>query len=98
MSTEITVTDVRPEAADEFQKVFVDQGIPILDQAGMTGVGLHRSLSNPARFVLSGEWESPDARVEFTKSPLFADFLALLGGYAAGPPSIDDYDRVYPAR
>ncbi|WP_033343132.1 putative quinol monooxygenase [Catenuloplanes japonicus] len=95
MSTEFSITDIKPDLADDFQTTFTDKAIPLLHQGGMRNIALYRHSDTPARFALVGDWPSPAVRIAFTKSPLFTDFLALLGDYAAGIPSVDDYDRVH---
>jgi quinol monooxygenase YgiN len=95
MSTEVAILNIDPGTADQFLEAAGKDALEILHQGGATDLVLYRSEVTPDHFVLVCKWKSREARIEgFEKSPLYTEFVALVGPYLAAAPTIDDYDVV----
>jgi len=95
MSTEVAILSINPGTADQFLEVAGKDALEILHKGGATDLVLYRSEVSPDHFVMVCKWKSREARIQgFEKSPLYPEFLALVGPYLAAPPTIDDYDVV----
>jgi quinol monooxygenase YgiN len=95
MSTEVAILIIKPETADRFLEVAGKDALEILHKGGATDLVLYRSEVTLDHFVMVCTWKSREARIEgFEKSPLYTEFVALVGPYLAAPPTVDDYDVV----
>lgn len=96
MSTEVAFFTVKAGAENRFLEVFRDQVVDLFHRGGAWNIKVYRSQVTPNQFVKTGEWKSREARLtDFVGSPLYPEFLALLGPFVDGPPSLDDYDIAY---
>lgn len=96
MSIEVASFTVKAGTEEQFLQVFRDQVVDLFHRAGARDIKVYRSQITPNRFVKVGEWKSREARLnDFVGSPLYPQFLALMGPFLDGPPSLDDYDVGY---
>jgi len=96
MSTEVAFFTVKAGAEDEFLQVFRDKVVDVFRRGGAGNITIYRSQVTPNQFVKTGEWKSREARLtDFVESPLYQEFLALLGPFLDGPASLDDYDVAF---
>ncbi|MGC4864824.1 putative quinol monooxygenase [Micromonospora sp. DT53] len=96
MSTEVAFFTVKAGTEEDFLKVFRDKVVDLFRRGGAEKIRVYRSLVSPNQFVKTGEWRSREARLtDFVGSPLYQEFLALMGPFLDAPPSLDDYDTVY---
>ncbi|MEV6347489.1 antibiotic biosynthesis monooxygenase family protein [Actinoplanes sp. NPDC051851] len=98
MSIEITYFTVKAGREEEFVTVFAERAIDYFIDSGATDIRIHRSVTDPTRFVKTSVWESREARLtNFSETQRHQDFVALIGPYLAGPPTVDDYDVAFPS-
>ncbi len=96
MSIEVVLLTVKAGAEAQFLEVFRNQVVDLFHRGGAGNITLYRSQMAPNQFVKTGEWKSREARLtDFVGSPLYPQFLALMGPFLDGPPSLDDYDVAY---
>jgi len=97
MSIEVALFTVKAGTEEDFLEVFRDKVADLFRRGGAENIKVYRSQVNPNQFVKTGEWKSREARLtDFVGSPLYQEFLALMGPFLDGPPSLDDYDIVHP--
>lgn len=62
---------------------------------GFVSARVERGIESPERYVLLIEWQTPeDHTVGFRGGPLFPAWREIVGGFFAGPPSVEHFERV----
>lgn len=65
----------------------------ILEAAdGCHRVEFGRGVENPEKFILLLLWDSVDAHVALTKTPMFDEFKKTVGPYFAGPSNMEHFE------
>ena len=60
---------------------------------GMRGYKVNKCIESPERYVLQIFWDTlEDHTVGFREGPLFAQWLAIIGPFFAGPPMVEHFD------
>ncbi len=95
MVTEIADITVTPGSADQFAAAFHRGAVHLAGAAGFRGARLTRSVESPERFVLLVEWDTLTDHTEgFRSSPAFQSWRAEVGGFFAGPPTVEHLREV----
>ena len=89
MVTEIALITIDPAQAAAFEAA-VQKAAPLFQSAkGCRGMGLERTVENPAQYRLVVRWETlEDHTLGFRGSPAFAQWRSLAGPYFAAPPEV----------
>src|SRR4029453_11255678 len=96
MSIEVAFFTIKSGTEEEFLEVFRGQVFDLFRRGGAENIKLYRSQVTPNQFVKFGEWKSREARLtDFVGSPLYQEFLKLMGPFLDGPPGPDDYDAAF---
>jgi heme-degrading monooxygenase HmoA len=76
---------IREGMEREFSAAMADRGLELLTSVpGVRSVQLGRGVENPQKFMLLVEWDAMESHVAFTKSPVMAEFRALLKPFSTG--------------
>jgi heme-degrading monooxygenase HmoA len=60
---------------------------------GFAGYKVNKGIESPERYVLQIFWETLENHtVDFRKSPAFADWRAIVGGFFALPPKVEHFN------
>lgn len=79
----------------DFAAAMANNGIAFLaDAAGCSSARIGRGVENPGKFILLLEWDSVASHTEFTKTPEFERFKALVGPFFAGAPSMEHFEML----
>jgi quinol monooxygenase YgiN len=77
----------------EFAAAMASTGTALLAGAkGCSSARVGRGVENPGKFILLLEWDSVESHVEFTKTPEFDQFKALVGPFFAGAPNMEHFE------
>lgn len=89
MVTEFAQIEVKPGMEEVFIQGVAKCRPVFLAAEGCFGMGLQRSVEEPAKFLLMVQWESVDAHmVIFRESPGFQEWRANVGHCFAEPPVV----------
>jgi heme-degrading monooxygenase HmoA len=90
MIHEVATILIRAGTEQQFEQSFA-QAVPLFKRAkGCTSLRLERSVEDPLRYLVIVGWETLDDHVVgFRNSADYARWRELVGGYFAGPPSVD---------
>jgi len=93
MVTEIAVFQAVPGKEEAFA-VGIQQGIEVIRRdPGCRAVSASRCIEDPARFLLTVQWESLEAHNEgFRKSPQFAEWRSHITGLFLDNPVVFHYE------
>ena len=62
---------------------------------GYQGSKMNRSIESPDRYILEVSWDTlEDHTVAFRQGPLFAEWLTIIGPFAAAPPAVEHFEIV----
>ena len=86
MVTEFAEFEVKPEETEAFIAWAAAGKAMLLQAAACHGVVLHRSVENPAHFVLAVEWDSVTAHHDCRATAAFQAWRAKVGPFFAGQP------------
>jgi quinol monooxygenase YgiN len=89
MIDEIARIDVTPGSEAAFEAGAAEAAPLFKAAAGCHAMRLHRSHEVPGRYWLIIAWDSVEAHLAFRDTPEFAEWRRLVGGYFAGPPSVE---------
>lgn len=60
-----------------------------LEDAGATGVAMHRGVESPRRFVLLARWPSVAVHQSFRDGTTYRDWRAAIGPFFAADPVVE---------
>ncbi len=62
---------------------------------GFQGCTVNHSIESPERYILQIRWDTlEDHIVAFRQGPLFAEWRAIVGPFAAAPPAVEHFEIV----
>lgn len=62
---------------------------------GFQGFKVNRGIESKERYILQIFWDTlDDHNVGFRQSPAFAQWLAIVGPFFAGPPTVEHFELV----
>ena len=96
MVIEFADIHIRPGQNAAFEEA-VTRGIATVGARaeGFQGYKVHRGVESPERYLLQVFWNRlEDHTVTFRQGPLFAEWLAIIRVFAAGPPSVEHFETV----
>lgn len=95
MVVEIAQIEVKPGMEAEFEAA-VTKAAPLFKRAkGCTGMSLHKSYENPARYRLFVQWDTlEDHTKDFRGSADFQEWRKLVGHCFASPPEVEHTQQV----
>lgn len=95
MIMEIAQVEVKPGMEAEFE-AGVNKAAPLFRRAkGCTGMSLHKSHENPARYRLFVKWDTVENHTkDFRESADFQEWRKLVGHCFAAPPSVEHVTEV----
>jgi quinol monooxygenase YgiN len=89
MVTEFAEIEVKPGMEAQFIAGVEASRAAFARSEGCHGLELHRSVENPAHFVLQVKWESVAHHMEkFRGAPEFQEWRGNVGAYFAAPPKV----------
>ena len=77
---------------EEFAAAMASTGTALLaGAAGCSSARVGRGVENPGKFILLLEWDRVESHTEYTKTPEFDRFKALVGPFFAGAPNMEHF-------
>ena len=62
---------------------------------GFQGYKVNRGIESPERYILQFFWDTlEDHTVAFRQGPLFPEWRAIVGPFAAAPPAVEHFEIV----
>ena len=62
---------------------------------GFHGYKVNRGIESPERYILQIYWDKlEDHTVAFRQGPLFSQWRAIVGPFAAAPPTVEHFELV----
>lgn len=96
MIVELADIRIRPGENAAFEEA-VQQAIAILTGRvqGFQGCQVHRGIESPERYILQAFWDTlEDHTIGFRQGPLYAEWLAVVRPFAAGPAIVEHFEPV----
>ena len=85
MLLERSEIQVTPGLEEEFARVMLDRGLPLLSSVpGVKWAKMGRGIESPTKFIFLVEWDALDSHTAFNQSAVHPEFLALFAPYARG--------------
>lgn len=70
-------------------------GKALSQSPGFIRASVQRGVESPERYVLLVEWQTLEDHMQgFRNGPLFAVWRGLVGGFFAGPPSMEHFQAL----
>jgi heme-degrading monooxygenase HmoA len=73
----------------------VQRGIAMLSGGakGFQGCKVNRGIESPERYILQVFWDTlEDHTVGFRQGPLYPEWVAIVGPFAAAPPTVEHFE------
>lgn len=96
MILELADIRIHPGQSVAFEEA-VQRGITMLSARakGFQGCRVRRGIESPERYILQAFWDTlEDHTVAFRQGPLFPEWLAIVGPFAAAPPMVEHFELV----